>query len=96
MAMRITCINKANGLHENPYVAIQALGWVNEQTGATGKSSREPMYDFVVNQRGSAYVSVGAVRADFVGIVSPHGTRYVKTRADSTDRDNLLKLPECA
>ncbi len=96
MAVRITCINKANGFHEDPYVAIQTLGWVNEQTGAMGKSSREAMYDFVVNQRGSAYVTAGAVRAELIGLISPHGTRYVKTRTDSTDRDNLLKLPECA
>lgn len=96
MAVRITCINKAGGFHENPYVAIQRLGWVNEQTGATGKSSRDEMYDFVVNQRGTAYVSAGGARAELIGLVSAHGTRYVKTRADSTDRDNLLKLSECA
>lgn len=61
MAVRVICINKANGFHENPYVAIQNLNWTNELTGATGRASREAMYDFVVNQHGNAYVT--AVRA---------------------------------
>ena len=95
VAVRITCINKANGQHENAYVAIQYLGWVNEESGASGKWSREQMYDFVVNQNGVAYVSAGGAKADLIGMISPHGNRYVKTRADSTDRDNLLKLSEC-
>jgi hypothetical protein len=96
MAVRIRCINKANGEHENPYIAIQYLGWLNEQSGATGKSSREEIYDFVVNKGGTAYVSAGGARADLIGLVSPRGTRYVKTRADQTERDNLLKLGECS
>lgn len=29
MSIRITCITKAGGDHENPYVAISRLGWVN-------------------------------------------------------------------
>jgi len=39
MAIRITCINKDNGIHENPNVAITHLGWKNEQTGKTGRST---------------------------------------------------------
>jgi hypothetical protein len=95
MAVRITCINKANGEHENPYVAIQLLGWINEQTEQAGKSSREDVYDFVVNKGGRAYVTAGGVTADLIGMVSQRGTRYVKSRADFTQNDNLLKLPEC-
>lgn len=95
VAVRITCINKANGYHENPYVAIESLGWLNEQSGKTGKSSRETMYDWLVNKGGTAYVTAGGAKAELIGKISPHGTKYVQTRADSTDRDNLLKLPEC-
>lgn len=95
MAVRITCINKANGQHENPYVAISRLGWVNEATGKTGRSTREEMYDWIKNRSGQAYVQDGLARARVVTAVSPRGTRYVKTEADSTERDNLLKLREC-
>ena len=95
MAVRITCINKANGQHENPYVAISHLGWQEDGTGKTGRSTRDEMYEFVERQKGEAYVLAGAARARVIGAVSPRGTRYVKTVADSTERDNLLKLPEC-
>jgi len=94
MGVRITCINKAGGQHENPYVAISHLGWLNEQTGGSGRSTREQMYDFV--QGGNeAYVQAGAWKAKLLAMVSPRGTKYVKTQADSTLADNLLKLPEC-
>lgn len=94
MAIRITCINKANGQHENPYVAISHLGWVNEATNERGWSTRELMYDWI-KTGGHAYVQAGTARADVITAESPRGTKYVRTRADSTDRDNLLKLPEC-
>jgi hypothetical protein len=94
MAVRITCINKSNGFHENPYTAITDLGWVNPNTGETGRNTREQMYDWI-KSGGQAYVQSGAATAEVITAVSPHGTKYVKTRADSTDRDNLLKLPEC-
>lgn len=95
MAVRITCINKANGQHENPYVAISHLGWVADGTAKVGKSTREEMYDFVVNENGEAYVAAGLTRAGLIGAISPRGTRYVKTVANNTERDNLLELPEC-
>jgi hypothetical protein len=95
MAVQITCINKDGGNHENPYVAIRRLGWRNPTSGETGVSTREQMYQFVVDQRGQAYVESGDNRARLVGQISPRGTRYVKTEANSTERDNLLKLPEC-
>lgn len=56
MAIRITCINKDNGNHENPHVAITHLGWVNESDGRSGKSTRLEMYEFIKNG-GKAYVT---------------------------------------
>ena len=95
MAVRITCINKDGGYHENPYVAISHLNWVNE-SGKVGRSTREAMYVFVEEQGGHAYVQSGGSRARLAGAVSPRGTRYVKTEANSVEHDNLLKLPECS
>ena len=40
MANRITCIDNANGQHENPYVAISHLGWEEDGTGKTGRTDR--------------------------------------------------------
>jgi len=36
MFVRITCINKDNGNHNNPNEAISHYGWVNEETGEHG------------------------------------------------------------
>ena len=96
MSVRITCISKDNGYHENPYVAIQSMNWLNESTSDTGKNTRLEMYDWVVNQKGQAYVkdAMGNV-ASLIGAISPRGTKYVKTVADETKTDNLLQLPEC-
>jgi hypothetical protein len=95
MAIRITCIRKASGYHENPYVAISHLGWVEDGSGSTGESTREVMYDWIENKGGEAYVLGGGSRARVYGAVSPAGTRYVKTEPNDTSADNLLKLQEC-
>lgn len=96
MSIRITCINKAGGDHENPYVAISTLGWTNEATGATGKLTRLQMYDLIVIEKERAYVkdSYGNV-AYLQGEISAKGTKYVRTKADNVTSDNLLRLPEC-
>ena len=94
MSVRIDCINKAAGDHENPYVAISHLGWTDEQAGTSGRSSRLQMYDFV-RDGGIAYVYGGGTKAQLITAETSRGTKYVKTRADSTQSDNLLKLPEC-
>jgi hypothetical protein len=39
MSIRITCITKAAGDHENPFVAISRLGWVNLLNPSEKKSS---------------------------------------------------------
>lgn len=96
MAIRITCIKKDSGNHENPHTAISDLGWKNDATGATGNSTRLEMYDFVENEDGVAYVKDAfGNKADLIGAITPRGTKYVKTVADETKSDNLLKLPEC-
>jgi hypothetical protein len=95
MAVRITCIRKAGGYHENPYVAISYLQWIEDGAANTGESSREEMYDWIVNKGGYAYVQSGLSKTKLIGAISPRGTRYVKTEANETEKDNLLKLPEC-
>ncbi|MFA5778187.1 MAG: DUF3892 domain-containing protein [Candidatus Paceibacterota bacterium] len=93
--LEITCIKKDSGNHENPHTAISELGWVNVNTNQRGKSARIEMYNFVV-QGGRAYVSDAyGNKAYLITAISPLGTKYVKTVPDSTQTDNLLKLPKC-
>jgi hypothetical protein len=95
MAVRITCIKKDGGNHENPYVAISSLNWIDDAGGPQKTSTREQMHDWVAGG-GHAYVQSGGSKARLIAQVSPRGTKYVKTEADKTLNDNLLKLPECA
>lgn len=94
MSVRITCINKDGGYHENPYVAISHLGWINPNTGSSGKVTRLEMYDFVIKGE-YAYVESGGYKAQLIAEISARGTKYVKTKADSVTSDNLLSLLEC-
>lgn len=57
MSIRITCIKKSNGDHQDPHHAISELGWTNEQTNETGRSTRLEMYDWIKNQNGVASVA---------------------------------------
>lgn len=96
MAVRITCINKSGGYHADPHHAIENLGWVNEQTGQTGKSTRLQVYDWLKNQQGSAYVRDSRGNTAYLGPREhANGTCFVQTHADRVWTDNLLALPEC-
>ena len=55
MAVRITCINKEHGYHDDPHVAIENLGWTDEATGKQGKSTRLEIYNWL-KEGGEAYV----------------------------------------
>jgi hypothetical protein len=97
MSIRITCISKAAGDHENPYVAISKLGWVNMLNPTEKRSStRMEMYDFVL-KRGEAFIydRTGTIRSKLICAISPKETKFVKTQPDSTKKDNLLELGEC-
>lgn len=96
MSVRITCINKDNGNHQNPHEAITHLGWMNESSGDSGKSTRSQMVEFIEKDKGSAYVKDSSGRMAYLIVkVSAYGNKYVKTIADGVESDNLLYLMEC-
>ena len=96
MAIRITCINKSGGYHQDPHHAIERLGWTNEENGKTGKSTRLEIYDWIKLRSGTAYVKDSAGNKAYVGTLEhANGTKYVQTFADKVWTDNLLSLPEC-
>jgi hypothetical protein len=95
MSVRITCIKKAGGYHEDPHVAISELGWTNDQTGQSDRSTRLQMYEWVKGG-GQAYVKdVAGNTAYLIAKVSRNGNPFVQTIADGTPTDNLLQLIEC-
>lgn len=96
MAVRITCITKDNGNHQNPHEGITNYGWVNEQTRAAGNNTRAQMVDFLERQGGSAYVRDQSNNVAYIGVwKSAYGNKYLRTHADGKWTDNLLALPEC-
>jgi Protein of unknown function (DUF3892) len=96
MSIRITCISKDGGNHDNPHVAISSLGWVNEDNQNKGNSTRLEIYDWIKDKDGYAYVRDASGNTVRVGTaVTASGTKYVRTYRDQTWTDNLLALPEC-
>lgn len=96
MSVRITCINKSAGYHDDPHGAIDRVGWVEEGTGKTGNSSRLEMYEWIKYQNGVAYVLDSRGNRAYVGTrENARGTKYLQTYADDVWTDNLLVLPEC-
>lgn len=96
MSVRITCINKASGYHADPHSAISHLGWIEDGTGSTDKSTRLQVYEWLKNQNGVAYVlDRFGNKAFLYPTENAAGTKFVQTYADRTWTDNLLSLPEC-
>jgi hypothetical protein len=96
MPIRVTCINKDSGNHENAHVAITHLKWIEDGTNKTGKNTRLEIYNWIKDQNGVAYVQDNlGNKAFLMTAISSKGTKYVKTVADETKTDNLLKLAEC-
>lgn len=96
MSIRITCINKAHGNHYDPHHAIEKLGWINEETGKSDKSTRIEIYNWLKQENGQAYVKDRFGNKVYVyPKESAAGTKFVQTYADKVWTDNLLALPEC-
>lgn len=91
--VRITCINKDNGNHENPHEAITHFGWYNHANGKRGRSSRTDMVSYVEGGN-RAFVDNGQ-KAYCIVKTSRNGNKYLQTVADGRESNNLLELSEC-
>lgn len=95
MSVRITCINKSGGYHDDPHNAIERVGWIEDGT-KTGNSTRLEMYAWIKFQKGVAFVVDAKGNKAYVGPrENARGTKYLQTYADQVWTDNLLALPEC-
>ncbi|MDB5147144.1 MAG: hypothetical protein JWQ57_1164 [Mucilaginibacter sp.] len=97
MAVRIVCIKTDTRPHENPYVAIDSLEWINERINVKGLTERSKLYDWIKNEDGDAYIIDNkGNKTSLIPAVCPEGNKYVKTVYDESEPDYLLGLPECA
>jgi len=95
MAVKIICINKDSGDHYDPHEAITYLGWINESTGKTDKSTRLEMVKFIKDGNQAYVKDVYGNKVFLIVRVSRNGNEYVQTIADGKLTNNLLELPEC-
>lgn len=86
MPLQITCITKPNA--HSTHEAITHVG------GSGFYITREKCADDIDNRRQSYFVHVGLYKTD-VTTYTKNGVKYIKTKADSTQKDNLLSLPQC-
>lgn len=95
MSVRITCIQKDNGNHDNPHQAIEKLGWVNS-SNKDGICSLSQMVEFI-EKGGRAYVvdSYDSSKVYLYVRTSRNGNKFVQTRSNDTATDNLLELNPC-
>jgi hypothetical protein len=92
ISVEISCINKPDRTSRRE--AIQNVGGVN----ADGSRWRMSEKDAIAGIEGGQYAfwtKGGGQKTDVIIAVSAAGNKYLKTRADTTTKDNLLSLPEC-
>lgn len=97
--IEITGIRKDKGNHENPFEAVEAYRWVEHSSGKNAITNRQAVVGWLDNgingERITAYVLRVSPRANCFVNESARGTRFLQTRSDATEANNLLKLPEC-
>lgn len=97
--IEITGIRKDNGNHDNPYEAVEAYRWVQKSTGKGATTDRQTVVGWLDNgingMAVTAYVHRVDPRANCYVNQSERGTRFLQTRPDATEANNLLRLPEC-
>lgn len=84
---QITCITKSDRF--NPHERITHVGGVN------WRLTQQEAIQLIDNGQWRFYVAQGGQSVEVIVEKSRYGHRYLKTKADGEQPDNLLSLPEC-
>ena len=97
MAVRITHIfPKSDSVSADKiaaHLSIENFKWINEQDFQIGTTPLVSMFDWIVNNKGVAYVKKGDTIIPVLGAVSKTGKKYIRCLKDGTWSDELLELP---
>lgn len=88
---RIGCINKTD--RQNPHERIRSVGGVNP-SGTRWKQGQEQTIREIESGEWEFYVHQDGRTVDVI-VATHNGNKYIKTRPDGVQPDNLLALPEC-
>lgn len=87
----IKCINKSN--RDNSHEAILNIGGLNSN-GTRWRITVQRAIEGIEIGKWSFYVNVNGNYTDVI-VSSYNGVKYLKTKSDGFESNNLLSLPEC-
>lgn len=86
LAYQITKVRvEAPGTHEQHITKVKLSDGTEE--------TREQVHNFIASNLEYYYTVGGGRRAEVEAATSSLGTKFIRTKADSTTKDNLLSLP---
>ncbi|PWB25168.1 DUF3892 domain-containing protein [Flavobacterium sp. HTF] len=89
----IKCINKSDryNIHER----ILRIGGINNN-GTIWRLSLAEAIEAIENDKWTFYVNnIYGQKVNVIIAKTSTGNKYLKTEADTTEKNNLLELPEC-
>ena len=84
--VQVKCINKTD--RSSAHDRIRSIG------GDGWKITQQEAITRIENKTYEYYVSRGGAAVDVI-VATNNGTKYIKTKNDGLQPDNLLSLPEC-